>query len=205
MLAVADANGSDVVLGRVATTTARGIPGSMFRKTDVDADLYTSSIYGTLSVQKLFRRDLLEKNDIRFPTHFPILSDQPFAALAYLRAGRISVLADYDYYFLEWRDDGKHVTRSGSVSDRMDVVEAMCELIVAEVPDDARRTPLLKRHLQGDLWRVAIETPGVEGGEQDQLLARMVTLVRRFCTSEVSILLTPDRRVVYELQTRTGR
>ncbi len=143
LVAAADENGSDVVAGQMSTSTGRGLPNRSFRRTDLDADVFTSDVYWSLSALKLFRRELLEKNKIRFPTEFPILSDQPFTALAYLRARRISVLADYDYYFAEWRDDGKHVTRSGSVSDRIDVVEAMCALVLREVADPVGRSRLL--------------------------------------------------------------
>jgi glycosyltransferase involved in cell wall biosynthesis len=202
MLVAADANESDVVLGRMATTTGRALPSSSFRTTDLDADLFTSQVYWTLSVLKLFRRELLERNGIRFLTHFPILSDQPFTALAYLRARRISVLADYDYYFAEWRDDGKHVTRSGSVLDRMDVVEAMCDLVASEVPDADRRAPLIARHFQGDLWRVIRGIGLLASADQVRLVDRVATLSRSYLRPDVMSLLTPDRRVVLDLAGR---
>ena len=199
LVAAADENGSDVVAGQMSTSTGRGLPNRSFRRTDLDADVFTSDVYWSLSALKLFRRELLEKNQIRFPTEFPILSDQPFTALAYLRARRISVLADYDYYFAEWRDDGKHVTRSGSVSDRIDVVEAMCALVLREVVDPVGRSHLLQRHLQGGLWRTMRGIVAVPRGEQESLVARVTDLLRAYLDAGLMEALTPDRRVVYEV------
>ena len=199
LVAAADENGSDVVAGQMSTSTGRGLPNRSFRRTDLDADVFTSDVYWSLSALKLFRRELLEKNQIRFPTEFPILSDQPFTALAYLRARRISVLADYDYYFAEWRDDGKHVTRSGSVSDRIDVVEAMCALVMREVADPVGRSHLLQRHLQGGLWRTMRGIVAVPRDEQERLVARVTDLLRAYLDAGLMETLTPDRRVVYEV------
>jgi len=199
LVATADENGSDVVAGQMGTSTGRGLPNRSFRQTDLDADLFTSDIYWSLSALKLFRRDLLESNHIRFPTEFPILSDQPFTALAYLRARRISVLADYEYYFAEWRDDGKHVTLSGSVSDRIDVVEAMCALVLREVADPVGRSRLLHRHLQGDLWRTMRGIVDLPRDEQERLVGRVTALLRTHLDADLMGSLTPDRRVVYEV------
>ncbi len=127
LLFAADTYGSDVVLGRMKGDGGRGVPESMFKENLPDADLFESRVFWTLAPLKLFRRELIEAHGLRFPTHFPNCSDQPFTAMAYLRAKRISVLADYDYYYAVRRDDGQHVTSSGSVSNRLDVVEWMCE------------------------------------------------------------------------------
>ena len=78
LLRTAEENESDIVLGRMRSDSTRGVPASMYQKTDLDVDLYSSRVDGTLAALKLFRRELLEHNAIRFPTHFPNASDQPF-------------------------------------------------------------------------------------------------------------------------------
>ncbi|QIX26200.1 glycosyltransferase family 2 protein [Nocardioides sp. JQ2195] len=205
LVATADDEGSDIVLGKMVATSERAVPSSMYRHNDLDVDLFTSRVWWTLAALKLFRRSLIEDNDLRFPTNFPNASDQPFTAVAYLRARKISVLSDYDFYHVVLRDDGQHVTMSGPVSNELDVAETMCELVESEVLDVDKRAPLLTRHFQIDVALVMRRLVGVPRAEQDALLERVVALVRRHLTADVRERLTPDLRVVYHLADRGRR
>src|SRR5690606_35991973 len=119
------------------------------------------------------RRSLIEDNSLRFPAELPNGSDQPFAAMAYLRASKISVLADYDFYHVVLRDDGKHVTRSGSVATRLDLHETMCALLAAEVADPEKRASLLTRHFQIDIRAAMARLSGSPAGEREALFRRI--------------------------------
>lgn len=199
LVATADEQHSDIVIGKMVATSERLVPSSMFRRTDLDVDLFTSRIYWTLASLKLFRRSHIEDHDLRFPTHFPNASDQPFTALAYLRARKISVLSDYDFYHVVLRDDGQHVTLSGPLSNELDVAEAMCDLVASEVIDVDRRAPLLTRHFQIDVRRVMMRLVDSPRAEQEALLSRAADLVRTHMSPGVQQRLTPDMRVFYHL------
>ena len=86
MLAMADEQGSDVLLGRVVGTGGRPSPQTMFRSDQPIADLFESNVYRTLNVLKLFRRDLIERLGLRFREDMRCGEDQPFTATAYLEA-----------------------------------------------------------------------------------------------------------------------
>ncbi|MFE9341365.1 glycosyltransferase family 2 protein [Streptomyces sp. NPDC007063] len=146
----AEVNASDVVLGRMASE-GRRVPRSMFRANQADADLFTSRVYWSLSAQKLFRKELLDRLQLRFDTGLRIGEDQPFTALAYLRARRISVVADYDCYYLVRRPDGRHLTATGSTEPVLDALHTVCELLRAELPPGQRRDALLERHFAVEL------------------------------------------------------
>ncbi|WP_079135109.1 glycosyltransferase family 2 protein [Streptomyces qinglanensis] len=150
LTAAAEANESDVVLGRMASK-GRRVPRSMFRANQADADLFTSRVYWALSAQKLFRKELLDRLQLRFDTGLRIGEDQPFTALAYLRARRISVVADYDCYYLVRRPDGRHLTATGSTEPVLDALHRVCELLRAELPPGQRRDALLERHFAVEL------------------------------------------------------
>ena len=198
----ADDLDADVVLGRMRGVGGRPVPERMFRENQPDADLFESQVFWTLAPLKLFRRSLLEEHDLRFPTHFPTCSDQPFTALAYLRARRITVLADYDYYFAVWRDDGQHVSESGTVSNRLGAMEWMCELLSREVPDPAKRARLLVRQFQFDL-RLAMR--GIAKSPYDERKAQLswvAALIHTHLSPEVAHDLKPGMRVVCELARR---
>ncbi|SES33020.1 glycosyltransferase family 2 protein [Streptomyces qinglanensis] len=146
----AEVNESDVVLGRMASR-GRRVPRSMFRANQADADLFTSRVYWALSAQKLFRKELLDRLQLRFDTGLRIGEDQPFTALAYLRARRISVVADYDCYYLVRRPDGRHLTATGSTEPVLDALHRVCELLRTELPPGQQRDALLERHFAVEL------------------------------------------------------
>ncbi|MGW5649942.1 glycosyltransferase family 2 protein [Streptomyces humi] len=144
MVAMADKNGTDVVLGKVEGIN-RKPPTSMWGKTLDRTDVFSSNIKFTLSAQKLFRRALLERHGMRFDESLWTGEDALFTMEAYLRADGVSVVADYPCYYLVGREDGKHVTKSGSYTLRFDSARALMNLIADMVPAGTRRDTLMVR------------------------------------------------------------
>ncbi|MEU6550044.1 glycosyltransferase family 2 protein [Streptomyces sp. NPDC046915] len=146
MVAAADKNGTDVVLGRVEGVN-RSAPKSMWGKNLDRTDVFSSNIKFTLSAQKLFRRELLERHGMRFDESLWTGEDALFTMEAYLRADGVSVVADHTCYYLVGRDDGKHVTKSGGYTLRFDSARALMDLIARMVPAGAKRDTLMVRPL----------------------------------------------------------
>ncbi|MER5435073.1 glycosyltransferase family 2 protein [Streptomyces sp. NPDC002588] len=144
MVAMADRNGTDVVLGRVEGVN-RSAPKSMWRRNEDRTDVFSSNIKFTLSAQKLFRREFLERHGMRFDQSLWTGEDALFTMEAYLRADGVSVVADYTCYYLVGRDDGKHVTKSGSYTLRFDSARALMGLLERMVPAGPKRDVLMVR------------------------------------------------------------
>jgi poly(ribitol-phosphate) beta-N-acetylglucosaminyltransferase len=144
MVAMADRNGTDVVLGRVEGVN-RKPPTSMWGQTLERTDVFSSNIKFTLSAQKLFRRAFLERHGMRFDESLWTGEDALFTMEAYLRADGVSVIADHTCYYLVGREDGKHVTKTGSHTLRFDSARALMTLIADMVPAGARRDALMVR------------------------------------------------------------
>lgn len=72
----------------------------------------------SLSPQKLFRRELLDRHGIRFPEGKVRLEDGIMVTRCYLASRRTAVTADYDYYFLHARRRRQHQLRAHE-SDRV--------------------------------------------------------------------------------------
>ncbi|MGW6732872.1 glycosyltransferase family 2 protein [Streptomyces sp. NPDC055013] len=144
MVAMADRNGTDVVLGRIEGVN-RTAPKSMWGKALDRTDVFSSNIKFTLSAQKLFRRDLLTRHNMRFDESLWTGEDALFTMEAYLRADGVSVVADHTCYYLVGRDDGKHVTKSGGYTLRFDSARALMNLIAEHVPAGPRRDQLMLR------------------------------------------------------------
>jgi glycosyltransferase involved in cell wall biosynthesis len=144
MVAMADEHGTDVVLGKVEGVN-RSAPKSMWGKTVGRTDVFSSNIKFTLSAQKLFRRELLDRHGMRFDESLFTGEDALFTMEAYLRADGVSVVADHTCYYLVGRDDGKHVTKSGSYTLRFDSARALMNLIADMLPPGPKRDVLMVR------------------------------------------------------------
>ncbi|MFF7363131.1 glycosyltransferase [Streptomyces sp. NPDC008125] len=145
MVAIADKAGTDVVLGKMVGVN-RGAAGSMWGRHDEErVDIFDSRVIYTLSAQKLFRRELLTRHGITFDEKMRNGEDAIFTMEAYLRGAGVSVVSEYVCYYLVGRDDGLHVTRSGSYEPRFEALEALVELIAELVPEGPKRDFMMAR------------------------------------------------------------
>ncbi|MCC9710659.1 glycosyltransferase [Streptomyces sp. MNU76] len=204
MVAMADAQGSDVVLGKMVGVGGRGAPQSMFRRNQPKADLFTSRVYWTLSPLKLFRRDLIERLGLRFRTDFRVGEDQPFVAMAYLHAAVISVVADYDCYYWVERDDGNNVTlTTRGTHPRLRFLRVMFDLLSREVEAGPRRDLLVRRHLEIDLNGALVHlVRETEPDIRDSALTEIRQMLDAWCTDELGEQLPAMTRLRFHLARR---
>ena len=146
LVTCAEEQGSDVVIPKMVPLAGRGFPTAVYEKTLLDADLVTA--FRTLFPQKLYRRSLLTAHDIWFPEGIR-LDDGNFNAQVYVHAKRISILSDYDYYFLRARKVGRHLSRTerDPVSYTASVVKLL-EIVREHVKD-----PVMVDQVVLDLYR----------------------------------------------------
>ncbi|WP_405677569.1 glycosyltransferase family 2 protein [Streptomyces sp. NBC_01511] len=144
MVAMAERAGTDVVLGKVEGVNRRA-PKSMWKRTTDRVNVHNSQIMYTLSAQKLFRRELLERLGLRFDEGLRTGEDALFTMEAYIRGNGVSVFADRTCYYLVGRDDGKHATKAGDHTHRFAALGAMMALIHELVPAGPKRDRLLVR------------------------------------------------------------
>ncbi|WP_395104637.1 glycosyltransferase family 2 protein [Actinomadura sp. SCN-SB] len=116
MTAMAERNGTDIVLGKQVGTGGRKVP-RVFERTierthvlDPDCDLFPKI---SMAALQLFRRSLIEDAGLRFTEGVLSHEDQLFTAGAYLNASGVSVLADYECYYWAARMDGTSSTQLG--------------------------------------------------------------------------------------------
>lgn len=197
LVAAAEINGADVVLGRLGSHDHRTVPTTMFRKTLVDADLIEDNVFNTLGPTKLFRRSLIEEYGVRFHTDLKVGEDQPFVAAMYLRARRISVLSDRDYYLVRRRDDGSNMTsnRLGPF-DQLRKAVALASSIAEHASSDTLRDRLMYRPF-GWSMNSALDrrflTLSVE--QRKQFATQATSGLKRHYTSGVESVLPANIRV----------
>lgn len=151
MVDTADAHECDVVVGKMAGVGGRWVYPDLYESTDLDVDLYDSKLPYALSNTKLFRRRLVERYKLRFPEDMPVGSDQPFTIEACVRASRIAVLSDYDYYYAVRREDASNITyrvdQAGLTAATARIMHTTAGLLEAGPQRDA----IMFRHFDWDL------------------------------------------------------
>ncbi|RZU74553.1 glycosyltransferase involved in cell wall biosynthesis [Micromonospora kangleipakensis] len=196
MVDAADRWGSDVLLGRTVGVNKRYIHQEIFDQTCPEVDLFTSALPFSLSNTKLFRRELVEKYGLRFPEDMPVGSDQPFTLEACLRAGRISVLADYDYYYAVKRLNAGNITYRSDHLARLDCVERIVHFAAEQIEPGDRRDAVLRRHFA---WEIAklLRADFLKLGRDSQERVRngVGKLARQYLTDQIRDQLDVTSRI----------
>jgi hypothetical protein len=178
MVAMAEDNGTDVVLGKVVGAGGREAPASMFRRNQPRTDVFSSRVYWTLNPMKLFRRELLERLALRFPADLHIGEDQLFVAPAYLHAAGISVLADYDCLYWVRRADGGNITlREGGTEPVLKFLPRVIDMILENVPPGPGRDHLAHRHLTIEVRELLTHLVHESRPQQEKALARLAETI----------------------------
>ncbi|MEV6165019.1 glycosyltransferase family 2 protein [Streptomyces sp. NPDC052052] len=107
LYAYATAQDADVVVGRMAGIR-RGVPRELFRRNHPEATLANAPLIDSLTPHKMFRREFLLEQNLRFPEGDRRLEDHVFVTAAYFAARRISVLSDYVCYYHVGRPDASN-------------------------------------------------------------------------------------------------
>jgi len=205
MIAAAEENESEIVLGKMVGVDGRIPPRSMYQESQPRADLFSSRVYWTLTSIKLIKRDLIERLGLRFDEDLHYAEDQPFTALAYLKADGITVVADYDCIHVVLRDDGKNMTNYMPLEPRIVAQSTVLDLVTSELEPGPKRDWLLQRHLQVDIIgsarQIARQAP-----EDAEYLSEAVKMLQRWSTEiyneEIGERLYPIYRLTYELLRR---
>ncbi|MFG3342755.1 glycosyltransferase family 2 protein [Glycomyces sp. NPDC048151] len=154
MVAAADANEADVVAGKMVGVNGKGVSKQAFAQTGPDIDFYDSKLPWAVSNTKLFRRDLVEKYSLRYPVDMRFGSDQPFTIEAMIRARRITVLGDYDYYYAIRRDDDSNITYSIDHLQRLACMARIMHFTAGLLEPGPKRDAVLMRHFHVELFNL---------------------------------------------------
>ncbi|SCG76592.1 glycosyltransferase family 2 protein [Micromonospora inositola] len=196
LVTAADRYGSDVVLGRTVGVNSRYIHQAIFAENAVDVDLFDSALPWSLSNTKLFRRELIERYALRYPEDMPVGSDQPFTIEACVRASRISVLADYDYYYAVRRLNARNITYKSRHLERLRCAESIIEFVAGLIEPGKRRDVVLLRHFT---WEVAklLENDflRLDRNVQERIRVGVRNLAERYLTDDIRDRLPIESRV----------
>ncbi|MFC6018667.1 glycosyltransferase family 2 protein [Plantactinospora solaniradicis] len=204
LVAAADSYGSDVVLGKVVGVNSRHIYQDIFARNEVEVSLFDSPLPRSLANTKLFRRDMLERYRIRYPEDLPIGSDLPFTLEACYRARRISVLADYDFYFAVRRFSATNITYLSRHARRLQTVEANVAFVAGLIEPGKQRDAVLAYRFDHEIAKL-VEDDLLQLDRATQQLVHdgLGRLVAEHLNDDIADRLGPETRIRLAL-TRDG-
>ncbi|MGW7366822.1 glycosyltransferase family 2 protein [Streptomyces sp. NPDC054841] len=203
MVACADKHGSDVVVGKMVGTNGRYVHQALYKKSDPDISLYDSALPFTLANTKLFRRELVEQHKLRFPEDLPVGSDQPFTIEACVRAKKISVLADYTYYYAVKRGDASNITYRANHLARLRCTAEIMKFTAGLIEAGPQRDAVFKRHFTWELAKlVQDDFPALDRETQVQVCAGIAALADEYFTEPLRDSMDVKRRVRIALAQR---
>lgn len=204
LVAAADTYDSDVVLGKVVGVHSRHIYQDIFARDEPDLDLFDSPLPRSLANTKLFRRELLDKHDIRYPEDMRIGSDLPFTLEACYRARRISVLADYEYYYAVRRFSATNITYLSKHVERLRTVERVMAFVADLIEPGPHRDAVLLRRFDHEVARLLEDDfLLLDRDAQRQVHEGVGRLVADHLTDGIADRLGPEARIRLAL-TRDG-
>lgn len=200
LVARADEWDSDVIFGRIEGVGGRGVYQGVFAETRRDLDIVASDLAYSLNNVKLFRRSMLEQHGIRYARDLRVGSDQPFTIEAMLHARRISVLADYTYYYAVRRDDSSNITFSHRWHQRVADIGAIMRHVADVVPPGEIRDAIFRRHFGMELYKVLREDLALlPESEQKAATAAVAELANAYLTDGIAHRLGVLPRVLHRL------
>jgi len=204
LVTAADRYGSDVVLGKVVGVHSRHIYQDIFARTEPDLDLFDSPLPRSLANTKLFRRELLQRHAIRYPEDMRIGSDLPFTLQACYHARRISVLADYEYYYAVRRFSATNITYLSRPAERLRTAETVMAFVAELIPAGPRRDAVLLRRFDHEVARLLEDDLLLLDRDGQRQVHEVVgRLVRDHLTDGIAAGLGPETRIRLAL-TRDG-
>lgn len=108
MVVFADRHQCDLLIPKLVGVEGRWIRDSIYRETQIDADLLRAS--QSAGPTKLFRTEMVDAHGLVFPEGMMLAEDTIMVFRALTTARRVSILADYDYYFARARADSANIT-----------------------------------------------------------------------------------------------
>lgn len=196
MVACADERASDVVMGLMVGVGGRRAPKTAFEQPGADVPFPQSKLVWALSNTKLFRREMIERLDLRFFEDVAVYSDVPFTIEAMAAARKISNLTDYEYYYTVERENSSNVTYASKLAERLfatrRIVATVCRLY-GPGPD---RDALLYRTFAYEQWILLQEGLLAEDEEgRREICDGVADLVREHLTEAMRARLPVAKRV----------
>jgi hypothetical protein len=126
----------------------------------------------------------------------PMGSDQPFTIEACVRARRISVLADYDYYYAVRRLSADNITYSSRKLRRLHAVQSIMTVVAKLLEPGPRRDAVLVRHFTWEAAKLLADDLLADPRDvQERVRDGVAELVELYLTDRIADQLEAETRL----------
>lgn len=202
--------GSDVIFGKYVGVNGRIVPVSQFdHGNQYHADIEADNLVHTLAPHKMFKRSFVERLGLRFNPEVFIGEDQYFVYTAMVNAKVITVLADYNYYYVVNHTDDKADSTDefnlSRIQNKMPAKKIYTKIryIMAEIDKsdntDEKKTKYKQLMLQRELLIHASKVYSTNKELQDEFLTALKEDVVSFVTPEIYSMMNPDYRAKVDI------
>lgn len=100
-------NNADIIMGKYVGMNGRKVPKAVFENGNIPkAEIIENSLFYALSVLKMYKLEKVKQLGLTFCKEATVAEDQFFSVTMLCNTNHISVLADYDCYFITRHDNG---------------------------------------------------------------------------------------------------
>ncbi|GAA1682917.1 hypothetical protein GCM10009830_32610 [Glycomyces endophyticus] len=199
MVGRADELGSDVLLGKMVGVNGRKAPG-VFEEDVADAPFPTPELAWALSNTKLFRRELVEAEGLRFPEGMAVCSDVPFTLRAMAKASKITILSDYDCYYAVKRETGGNLIYSTGPVEWVHAAERIVAAIESLYGPGPEREALMYRVFSREIAKcVQPEFLAADAPEREKFWDAVAGFCDAHLTEAIRAQLPTEKRVKVSL------
>ncbi|MCX4830774.1 MULTISPECIES: glycosyltransferase family 2 protein [unclassified Streptomyces] len=206
-LTLAERGGADIVLGKIVGVGGRRPATSMFRETVTLGNIFDTYAYRNQVVFKLFRRELIDRLDLRFDEEAGYGEDIIFVSTAYLAArDSIGIVSDYDcYYWTRAQGDQQELSRTYQAPERVtNIIEPVRQIQEADLDPD-QRDAMMSRHFK-DVVGFLRRWVGVQGvPASEAAFDRIATVISPVLTDGALLHCDPFERLSVVLLTKHRR
>ncbi|MFI5227168.1 MAG: glycosyltransferase family 2 protein, partial [Candidatus Limnocylindrales bacterium] len=151
LVAMGDRNGSDIVIGKVASDF-RTVPLGVFRENRERCTIADAPLIDSLTPHKAFRTAFLRDQRLRFAEGRRRLEDQLFMVQSYFAAKTVSILADEVIYRYMGRPDRGNTSNSATTAEAyLGNLREVVDVVVANTSPGDFRDMLLRRFVRVEM------------------------------------------------------
>lgn len=200
LYARAVADDADIVIGRIAGH-GRGGHRAVSQASMTNGDIRSPSasvLLKSMTVHKLYRRSLIEANNLRFDEGLVRLEDHIFALRAYLRTARVSIIHDHTvYHWIRNQSGGNHSYGAVDPEAYTSSLDRIFTIISDEIDDPVTRLRFLQNWYQRKVLKHVPQAHFLDGGRDyaDAVVQANQRLIDKWMPLEADAQLSQVLRV----------
>ena len=178
-----------------------------FKNIDCNIDSTTLNehpelVWDAITTNKLYKREFLNKFNIRFPNKRIVYEDNPFSLQAYILADKISISHEIFYFWRMRFRKNTSITQKGSniqnFLDRVEIVELMEQILDENQVDDSIRNASYEKWLNHDYF-LFLKKFYIFSDDYSYELLKKINNILKIIPKEIRNELNSFKKIIYKM------